>query len=72
LQPEALIALRGYYVLRRDKGCRPLIARIVNLERQCRASLTFRITVEADRQPICLEIAWPPDAKAVIADFFGS
>jgi hypothetical protein len=48
------------------------VARLVDLERQCCAFLTFRIIVEADRQPICLEITEPPEANAVIADFFGS
>jgi hypothetical protein len=48
------------------------LARLIDLERQCCAFLTFRIIVEAGRQRICLEIAGPPDAKAVIADFFGS
>jgi hypothetical protein len=48
------------------------LARLVDLERQCCAFLTSRIIVEADRQPICLEITGPPEANAVIADFFGS
>lgn len=47
------------------------LARLVDLERQCCAFLTFRINVEAGK-PICLEITGPPEAKAVIADFFGS
>ena len=48
------------------------LARLVDLERQCCAFLTFRLTVGADQQPICLEITGPPDAKPVIVDFFGS
>jgi hypothetical protein len=28
--------------------------------------------VKADREPICLEITGPPEAKPVIAEFFGS
>ena len=48
------------------------LARLVDLERQCCAFLTFRIIVEAGRQAICLEITGPPEANAVIADFFGS
>jgi hypothetical protein len=44
---------------------------LVDLERQCCAFLTFRIVVAAGK-PICLEITGPPEAKAVIADFFGS
>jgi hypothetical protein len=48
------------------------LARLVDLERQCCAFLTFRITDEAGRQPTCLEMTGPPEAKAVIADYFGS
>jgi hypothetical protein len=48
------------------------LVRLVELERQCCPFLTFRITVPADRQPLCLDITGPPDAKAVIAGFFGS
>jgi hypothetical protein len=44
------------------------LASVVDLERQCRAFLSFRIIVEAGRHPICLEITGPP--AAVIADFF--
>ena len=46
------------------------LARLVDLERQCCPFLTFRIVVEAGNQPICLEITGPPEAKAIIADFF--
>ncbi|MGH9395585.1 MAG: hypothetical protein ACRD18_01870 [Terriglobia bacterium] len=49
-----------------------LLGRLVDLERQCCPFLTFRIVVEAGNQPICLEITATPEAKAVIADFFGS
>jgi hypothetical protein len=48
------------------------LARLIDLERQCCAFLTFRIIVEAGQEPICLEITGPPEAKTVIADFFGS
>jgi hypothetical protein len=48
------------------------LARLVDLERQCCAFLTFRISAEAERQPICLEITGAPEVKTVIADFFGS
>jgi hypothetical protein len=47
------------------------LARLVDLERQCCAFLTFRTTVAAGK-PICLEITAPPEPKAAIADFFGS
>ncbi len=48
------------------------LAHLVDLERQCCSFLTFRITIEAGNQPICLEITGPPEAKVVIGDFFGS
>jgi hypothetical protein len=48
------------------------LARLVNLERQCCPFLTFRITVDAGQQPLRLDITGPPEAKALIADFFGS
>jgi hypothetical protein len=48
------------------------LGRLVDLERQCCQFLTFRIVVEAGSQPICLEVTGPPEAKAIIADFFGS
>jgi hypothetical protein len=48
------------------------LSRLVDLERQCCQFLTFRIVVEAGNQPICLEVTGPPEAKAIIADFFGS
>ncbi len=48
------------------------LARLVDLERQCCAFLTFKIVVEAINQPICLEVTGPPEAKVLIADLFGS
>jgi len=48
------------------------LASLVDLERQCCPFLTFRIIVGAGNQPIALEITGPPEAKSVIADFFGS
>jgi hypothetical protein len=48
------------------------LSTLVDLERRCCPFLTFRIVVEAGNQPICLEVTGPPEAKAVIADFFGS
>jgi hypothetical protein len=47
------------------------LSRLVDLERQCCQFLTFRIIVEAGNQPICLEVTGPPEAKPIIADFFG-
>ena len=48
------------------------LSRLVDLERQCCPFLTFRIVVEAGNQPICLEVTGPPEAKTIVADFFGS
>jgi hypothetical protein len=48
------------------------LTRLVDLERQCCPFLTFGIIIEAGNLPIRLEITGPPEAKAVIADFFGS
>ena len=44
---------------------------LVDLERQCCQFLTFKIVVEP-QQPINLEVTGPPEARATIADFFGS
>jgi hypothetical protein len=54
-----------------DSGVMAQLARLVDLERTCCSFLTFRIMVDAGKQSICLEITGPPEAKAVIADFFG-
>ena len=48
------------------------LSELVNLERQCCASLNFKIIVEAAPSPIRLEITGPPQAKKLIAEFFGS
>jgi hypothetical protein len=48
------------------------LADLVNLEHQCCAFLTFRIIVEAGDAPIRLEVTGPPEAKEVIAEFFGA
>ncbi len=47
------------------------LAQWVDLERQCCPFLIFRIVVEADRQPICLEITGTTEAKPLIANYFG-
>jgi hypothetical protein len=45
------------------------LTQLVDLERQCCAFLTFRICVEP-QQPIRLEIASPPEARAVMDRLF--
>jgi hypothetical protein len=47
------------------------LSRVVELESQCCQFLTFRIIVQAARQPIRLEVVGGRQAKSVIADFFG-
>jgi len=48
------------------------IAGLVDMERQCCPFLTFNFTVEAGNGSICLQVTGPPQAKAMIADFFGA
>jgi hypothetical protein len=48
------------------------LVRLVDLECQRCPFLTFRIIIEAGNQPFHLEVTGPPEAKAAIADFFGS
>jgi hypothetical protein len=48
------------------------IVELVDLERQCCPFLAFKIAVAANNQAICLEVTGPPEAKPMIADFFGS
>jgi len=47
------------------------LSNLVDLERQCCQFLTFKIVIEP-QQPIRLEVTGPPEAKAMIADFFGN
>jgi hypothetical protein len=47
------------------------LSRVVEMESQCCRFLTFRLIVEAGNQPIRLEVIGGPQAKSVIADFFG-
>jgi len=48
------------------------IVNLVELERQCCRFLVFKIIVAADNKEISLEVTGPPEAKLVIADFFGA
>jgi hypothetical protein len=47
------------------------LARVVDMERQCCPFLTFKIVVEPGQAPLRLEVTGPPDAKPLLADFFG-
>lgn len=46
------------------------LAQLIDLERGCCRFLTFAIIV--DNETIRVEITGPPDAKGLIADFFGA
>ena len=48
------------------------LAGLIDMERDCCPFLTFTLVVSAGRQPIRLEITGTPQAKAIIAEFFGS
>ena len=47
------------------------VVRLVDLERQCCPFLNFVIRITPGDPAIRLEISGPPQAKAIIADFFG-
>ena len=47
------------------------LRRLIDLERQCCRFLTFKIIAEAGEAPVRLEITGRPEAKPVIAEFFG-
>jgi hypothetical protein len=48
------------------------LADLVHLEHQCCRFLSFKIIVESGDSPIQLEVTGPPEARATIADFFGT
>ena len=63
----------GYrYEFTANAGVLAKLADLVNLEHECCRFLTFRIIVEAGDAPIRLEVTGPPEAKKMIADFFGA
>src|SRR5262245_2483109 len=45
---------------------------VVDLERQCWQFLTFKVVAEAGIRLIGLEVSGPPNARTIIADYFGS
>ena len=62
----------GYFY--RFKQTADILARLsclVDLERQCCQFLTFKIIAEAGHKEIGLEVTGPPEAKPIIADYFG-
>lgn len=62
----------GYsYLFKPTSEALARLSELVDLERQCCPFLTFKIVVEA-QYPMRLEVTGPPEAKATIADFFGS
>jgi len=48
-----------------------LLAQLIALEHQCCRFLTFKLIAEG-RNDVVLEVTGSPDAKAIIADFFGT
>lgn len=63
----------GYrYVFTASAGFLSKLADLVHLEHECCRFLAFKIIVEPGDSPIQLEVTGPPEAKAMIADFFGA
>ena len=48
------------------------LAQLIALEHQCCPFLTFKLIAEAGKEDVILEITGPPEAKAVIENFFGA
>jgi hypothetical protein len=46
------------------------LAQLIDLERQCCPFLQFRLTVEPDNGPVCLEMAGPEGTKEFLATTF--
>ena len=63
----------GYrYELKTDADTLPKLAELVSIEHECCRFLTFKIVVEAGSSRVRLEVTGPPEAKQMIADFFGA
>ena len=72
MQISAAVLPDGYsYAFEPTAETLQQLAHLVELERQCCPFLTFKIIVEAQGLPIRLEVTGPPEANAVIAEFFG-
>jgi hypothetical protein len=70
---ETVSLPNGYcYHFASTAGILAKLADLVNLEHECCGFLTFRIIVDAGDAPIRLEVTGPPEAKEVIAEFFGA
>ena len=62
----------GYaYTFKTDSDTLRRLAELVDLERQCCRFLAFKIVVQPERE-LRLEITGPPEARSVIAEYFGS
>src|SRR5262245_3189836 len=69
---DALPIPLGYaYTFRPTSEVIMQLANMVDLERQCCQFLSFKIAVDPGGAPIRLEVTGPPDAAAIIEDFFG-
>jgi arsenate reductase len=63
----------GYiYTLRAGPDTLADLGRLIDLERQCCRFLSFKIVAEAGEAPVRLEITGRPEARPVIAEFFGA
>jgi hypothetical protein len=47
------------------------LAGLIDLERQCCPFLRFRLTIEADGGPLCLEMTGPAGTKEFLLDTLG-
>ena len=69
---QAVSTEDGYsYRFQPTAGVLTQLSNLVEMERQCCQFLTFKIVIEP-QQPIRLDVGGPPEAKRIIADFFGS
>ena len=67
------VLANGYaYTLEAAPAALVEIARLVDLERQCCPFLSFTISIAAGDAAIRLAVTGPPEAMAMISEFFGS
>ncbi len=59
----------GYsYALASDAASLRELVTLIELERQCCPFLRFRLALEPDGGPMCLELTGPPGTKEFLAD----
>ena len=70
---DTVLLPNGYrYAFTAKAGVLANLADLVGLEHECCRFLSFKIVVESGDSPIWLEVTGPPEAKEMIADFFGA